>query len=161
GGLAGNRFPWGNTISHSQGNYYSCAEDESRCCEAYDVSPTREYHPDYNDSVYPFTSPVDSFAPKGYGLYDMAGNVWEWCWDRYDQGWYRRTGASAADPRGPGSGSNRVVRGGGWVNDPFNLRCAYRDGASPDFRYRIYGFRWAQGQPFAQRGRRVRGSQSP
>ena len=79
GGLRGKRFPWGDTIAHSQANYYSVA------WLSYDKSETRGPHPDYADSTNPTsqaqTSPVGSFAPNGYGLYDMAGNAAEWIWD--------------------------------------------------------------------------------
>jgi formylglycine-generating enzyme required for sulfatase activity len=72
------RFPWGDTISHSQANYYSEGK------YPYNVNPTISYHPCWDDGIEPYTSPVCSFAPNGYGLYDMAGNAWEWCND-----WYR------------------------------------------------------------------------
>ena len=55
----------------------------------------------------PYTCPVGSFAPNGYGLYDMAGNIYDWCWD-----WYATSYAGGTDPRGPASGSNRTFRGG-------------------------------------------------
>ncbi len=121
GGVSGKRFPWGDTISHSQANYYSYAG------YGYDISPTREYHPLYNTGDGSYTSPGGSFAPNGYGLYDMAGNVWEWCWDWY--GTYES--GSQSDPRGPGNfpdvwGALRVIRGGGWDGDADFCRVADR-----------------------------------
>jgi formylglycine-generating enzyme required for sulfatase activity len=106
GGLNAKRFPWGDTITHSQANYYSDAS------YAYDISPTGGYHPAYNDGTYSCSSPVGSFTANGYGLYDMTGNVWEWCWDCYADSFY---GTSQSDnPKGPTSGSCRVGRGGAW-----------------------------------------------
>jgi formylglycine-generating enzyme required for sulfatase activity len=80
GGLSGKRFPWGDTITHSEANY------ESRTSDSYDLNPTAGYHPDYNDGTTPYTSPVASFAANNYGLFDMAGNVFEFTWERYVPG---------------------------------------------------------------------------
>jgi formylglycine-generating enzyme required for sulfatase activity len=131
GGLSGKRFPWGDTISHSQANYYSSSS------YAYDVSPTRGLHPSYAVGAQPYTSPVGSFAANAYGLQDMAGNVWEWCWDLYG------TYASGAqtDPRGPTSGTARVFRGGGWDYDAYSCRAAYRHYNSPANQNSLLGFR--------------------
>jgi len=131
GGLSGRRFPWGDTITHSQANYYSDSY------YSYDISPTRGFHPVWDD-VYPYTSPVGSFPVTGYGLYDMAGNVWEWCYD-----WYGTYSSSPqTNPRGPTTGTYRVLRGGGWLSDAYHCRVAYRgDIFWPGGRDPNYGFR--------------------
>ena len=128
GGASGKRFPWGDTITHSQANYYSYWES-GHPYYAYDVSPTRDYHPTYATGGMPYTSPVGSFSSNGYGLYDMAGNVWEWCWDWY--GSY--SSGSQTDPRGPASGSYRVIRGGGWGDYAIHCRAADRYGLWPGY----------------------------
>jgi len=131
GGLSGQRFPWGNTISHSQANYYS-----TYC--RYDVSPTREYHPAYDDGVHSYTNPVTAFAANGYGLYDMAGNLREWCWD-----WYGAYGSqSELDPAGPfGPEPIRILRSGSWL-DPANFsRVTCRGYINPSGSRSFIGFR--------------------
>ena len=139
GGLFEKRFPWGDTITHSQANYCSFnAYDISRSSfSAYDISQSRGYHPTYNDGVTPYTSPVGSFAANGYGLYDMAGNVVEWCWD-----WYGSYGSgSQANPQGVLTGSHRVLRGGSWYNYGRDCRSAVRSHRWPGDGYRDVGFR--------------------
>ncbi len=131
GGLSGRRFPWGDTIQHAKANYYSSTS------YAYDTSPTRGYHPTYATGETPYTTPADAFAPNGYGLYGMAGNVWEWCWDRYGSAYYGTSPES--DPRGPVSGSFRVLRGGSWCGGAICCRSAYRYNDSPDYAYFYIG----------------------
>lgn len=133
GGAQGLRYPWGNTISHPQANYLSDSN------YAYDTSATRGYHPSFAAGGYPYTSPAGSFSPDGYGLYDMAGSVLEWCWDWYGDTYY--SNAPASDPRGPASGSVRVLRGGSWNADAFLCRVAHRNRSHPTGRYTTIGFR--------------------
>jgi sulfatase modifying factor 1 len=115
GGLSGQRFPWGNTISESQANYYGDTNDLN-----YDLGPNG-YNTTFTNGATPYTSPMGYFAANGYGLYDMAGNVFEWCWD-----WYGTPYAGGSDPRGPASGSFRMLRGGSWDLNASYARCAYR-----------------------------------
>ncbi len=134
-GLGAKRFPWGDTISHTQANYNSTA------AQAYDVSPTAGYHPAWNDGIMPYTSPVGAFTANAFGLYDMAGNVWEWCNDWYAAGYYSGRPDPDTDPTGPATGTARVLRGGGWAADAAASRVARRNSYAPDGRIASYGFR--------------------
>jgi len=133
GGPAGHRFPWTDTdqIAHSRANYVSATNF------TYDASATRGSHPSFSTGLSPFTSPGGYFAANAYGLYDLAGNVWEWCWDVY--GPY--AGGAQTDPRGPTSGANRVNRGGSWLSFASDSRAANRYYFSPTGRGNHIGFR--------------------
>jgi formylglycine-generating enzyme required for sulfatase activity len=104
GGLSGKRYPWGNndpicTLGATNGaQYHSCSQ---------------------HDAIQ-----VGSFAANGYGLYDMAGNAWEWVNDWYDSGYYAVSPTN--DPTGPSSGSDHILRGGGWDAYTVGLRVADR-----------------------------------
>ena len=131
GGLSGKRFPWGDTISHTQANYNSSAS------YGYDISPTLGYHPAYSTGSIPHTSPVGSFSSNGYGLQDMAGNAIEWCWD-----WYGTYASGAQnDPRGASSGTSRVLRGGDWHYYANYCRAAARYSYNPGDANYYRGFR--------------------
>jgi formylglycine-generating enzyme required for sulfatase activity len=128
GGLSGLRFPWGNTISESQANYYGDPNPPDPNGFTYDLGPSGYNSIGSIGGTSTPTSPVGSFAPNGYGLYDMAGNVAVWCWD-----WYGPY-AGGSDPRGPTSGFLRVLRGGVGYSADW-ARCAIRlseSGSSPD-----------------------------
>ena len=110
-------YPWGEGIDCEHANYSECVGD---------------------------TTPV-GFYPAGvspYGLYDMAGNVWEWVKDWYDGGYYSIS--PRTDPTGPESGTYRVLRGGAWSSGTHDLRVAHRTIYVPGGANGIFGFRCAR-----------------
>lgn len=118
GGTEGHRYPWGDDIDASRGNYLA------------DSSNKRQRG----------TRPTGTFPPNAYGLYDVVGNVWEWVSDWYSAEFY--SSGDVRDPRGPSLGNMRIVRGGSWVNDDVAmLRCAYRHKVPPDTYAYSVGFR--------------------
>ncbi len=142
GGVPGTRFPWSDTniITHARANYWSYWIGGSPYF-SYDHATNAGYNSAFVTGTYPYTSPEGYFAANDYGLYDMAGTVWEWNNDWYLENWYSQAGATNANTRGPSTGSNRVGRGGGWRYNTGNTRCAYRHGTPPSgSRYGI-GFR--------------------
>ncbi len=136
GGLSGQRFPWGNSISGSQANYHGDT------FYSYDLGPNG-YNPIGNyPTTSPGTTPVGSFAANGYGLNDMAGNVFEWCGDWYGTPYGQ---PSLTNPTGPATGSYRVFRGGRWDGSAIHARCAFRLSLNPGFAYFSFGFRCVRG----------------
>ena len=137
GGLEGTRYPWGN------------AEPDNTTANFADSQTEFEWRNPNVDDGYLFTAPVGTFQPNSYGLFDMAGNVWEWCAD-----WYSATYYSEADverprrnPKGPDTGERRVLRGGTWYRDAHTLRNAERVSDFPDNSLNVVGFRCAKDAP--------------
>ncbi|MBI1924628.1 SUMF1/EgtB/PvdO family nonheme iron enzyme [Candidatus Poribacteria bacterium] len=135
GGLAGKKYPWGDEAPNAGGTYRA------------------NYDPgNYTEDGYRYTAPVGKYSPNGYGLYDMAGNVWEWCMDEYDSGFY-----ATSEKNNPVAGgiislvnndftnvkTSRVLRGGSWYFGPDLLRVAFRYRAGPTYRDSEVGFRCA------------------
>jgi len=118
GGAEGAKFPWGDSLDPSHGNYL--AEPAAKRQRG--------------------TRPTGTYPANAYGLCDVIGNVWEWIADWYAADYYGQ--GEAQDPRGPAAGSLRIVRGASWVTDELTmLRCAYRHRVPPDTYAYSIGFR--------------------
>jgi len=147
GGLSGKRFPWGDTISESQANYRAYPNPPNSGGYAYDLGPYTGFNTNFNTGGH-CTSPVGYFVPNGYGLHDMAGNVFEWCWDWYAGPTYPDGSPylGGTNPRGPVEPSGfRVLRGGLWNGLAVSARCANRYNAYPGFANGGFGFRCVRG----------------
>ncbi len=149
GGLVGKQHPWGNA-----------ALDGTQCNFA-DKSLSKVWHTGWGDNHadkdiddgYPYTAPVGSYPPNGYGLYDMAGNVTEWCFDAYDENFYanspRRNPIASiivkdADNNIIDVNKQRVLRGGSWYYSPGTVWIASRNANPPTFTFINHGFRCAK-----------------
>ena len=110
GGLVGKKYPWGDAIDREKANYSSFG-----------------------------ITPVKSYDPNGYGIYDMAGNVWEWCEDWYGKDYYKMS--SKKNPTGPVRGEKKIVRGGAWYTAETALRVANRYKNDPSLGNFNTGFR--------------------
>lgn len=119
GGLEGKRYAWGDRLEPGRGNFAGQGSGEAHG-----------------------TTPVGSYPPNGFGLFDMTGNVWEWVQDWYGAQYY----AASPDrgPHGPPDGTLRLVRGGSWLAaEPRMLSCSYRHKVPPDTYSYSIGFRIA------------------
>ena len=129
GGLAGKKYPWGDVIDRDKANY------------GYNVGAT---------------TAVGNYPPNGYGLFDMAGNVWEWCRDEFNRDFYftspRENPLSSAGSvdwvinNFTGVKTDRVLRSGSWASEPEHVRVALRNRANPSDTTHINGFRCAKSQ---------------
>ena len=124
--------------SEAQWEYACRAGSSTKYCFGDEESGLGEYGW-YDANSSGTTHAVGEKKPNAWGLFDMHGNVWEWCRDGYDDEYYTRSPAD--DPAAPARGSFRVIRGGGWYYGAKTCRSASRFISGPGFRYHVLGFR--------------------
>jgi len=130
-------YPWGDNPDDGKG-WANCADQSLK-----EKLPNAQIELTFFnwDDGYVFTSPVASFKPNAFGLYDMIGNAWEWCQDRYDVNGDDVGKGAQTDPTGPDAGKFRVVRGGFWGSGPVDCHSARRQWRGPFSRFAGLGFR--------------------
>lgn len=121
GGLSGKRYPWGDEITDDHANYFGRVGMDK----------------------WEYCAPVGSLKRNGYGLYDMAGNVFELCSDWYDDDYYNNS--PLRNPQGPSTGESHVLRGGSWGSAANYLRVADRSNSTPSYSFISSGFRCVSG----------------
>ena len=121
-------YPWGEEVDCSKANYGRC--DSSYSCWNYGG---------LDNDTHSVGSYPDGESP--YGVHDMAGNIWEWVNDWYDENYYSVSPYS--NPTGPETGTCKVLRGGSWLSRPNALRASARNNYAPNVTHSIYGFRCA------------------
>ena len=127
GGLSGKRYPWGDGVGVNG--------DRARDYANYKGTGGKD--------KWEYCAPVGSLKPNGYGLYDMAGNVFELCSDWYDEDYY--SNSPLRNPQGPSTGESHVLRGGSCNFNTDFLRAAFRDCVGPSYSSFYYGFRCVSG----------------
>ena len=138
GGRAGHYYPW-----PSYGGSYSDHIDGSKANYRSSGDP-------YDSGEWPRTTPVGYYPGHAYddGLYDMAGNVWEWVCDWYDSNWYSNPASNDPDTAGPtGPLTERLIRGASWYEEAVLLQCAGRDPQDPSDTNESVGFRAVKRAP--------------
>jgi sulfatase modifying factor 1 len=145
-GSRGYNYSWGNDSPSGMNGGNICDESFAK---VYDT-PSSGYWHGYNDG-YLLSAPVGKFNPNDFGLYDMTGNVVEWCWDWNSANYYEicqkngeTTNRVINNPRGTLSGEYKVMRGGSFNADPYRLRAARRGWGYPYYSFYFLGFRVAR-----------------
>jgi len=110
-----------------------------------DKNCNKNWKTEHQDDNCTNSSPVGSFRANDLGLFDMSGNVYEWCWDWYDANYYGKS--TNANPKGPSTGADRVLQGGSWSSPPTYLRCTKRYFGSPASIGGHIGFRLSRAAP--------------
>lgn len=133
GGLAKKKYPWGD------------AEVNGKRANFADKTANLNWSNKNVSDGHEYTAPVGDFPPNGYGLYDMAGNVFEWCSDWYDASYYAKS--PEYNPTGPISGTMRVTRGSSWSYPPNRMQVSRRIEKHPTSMLDYVGFRCAKTEP--------------